>query len=203
MDKKAFIVITGASRGLGRSIAVALARRVAPDSTFLLMSRSLPGLNETKMLVQQHNSQVEVAVHSTDFGKPDVKEYETAINDAFGKKDFESAMIVHNAGSLGNNGNMAADQTDLPELQAYFATNLHSTMILNSVFLKTSADVKIRTVVQISSLAGIMPIESWSLYCTGKAARDMFFKVKGHLVRFHIISVHVQGKQTSDYVQQR
>lgn len=34
-----------------------------------------------------------------------------------------------------------------------------------------------RTVVNISSLCALKPFPSWVLYCTGKAARDMMFRV--------------------------
>ncbi len=34
-----------------------------------------------------------------------------------------------------------------------------------------------RTVVNISSLMALRAQETWSLYCSGKAARDMFFRV--------------------------
>ncbi len=34
-----------------------------------------------------------------------------------------------------------------------------------------------RTVVNISSLMALRAQETWSLYCSGKAARDMFFQV--------------------------
>lgn len=33
------------------------------------------------------------------------------------------------------------------------------------------------TVVNVSSLAAVQPFESWSVYCAGKAARDMYHKV--------------------------
>jgi len=50
---------------------------------------------------------------------------------------------------------------------------------LNSAFM-TSVDklsVKKVTVVNISSGSAITPSPTMSLYCTGKAARHMFFKV--------------------------
>ncbi len=34
-----------------------------------------------------------------------------------------------------------------------------------------------RTVVNVSSLMALRAQETWSLYCSGKAARDMFFQV--------------------------
>lgn len=34
-----------------------------------------------------------------------------------------------------------------------------------------------RTVVNVSSLCAQQPFSSWVLYCTGKAARDMMFRV--------------------------
>lgn len=32
-------------------------------------------------------------------------------------------------------------------------------------------------IINVSSLAAVQPFESWSLYCAGKAARDMYFRV--------------------------
>mmetsp|Transcript_25684 Transcript_25684/g.40034 ORF Transcript_25684/g.40034 Transcript_25684/m.40034 type:complete len:145 (+) Transcript_25684:391-825(+) len=38
-------------------------------------------------------------------------------------------------------------------------------------------DVKKLVVVNITSLAAVAPFENWALYCTGKAAREMFHQV--------------------------
>lgn len=53
-----------------------------------------------------------------------------------------------------------------------------SVVVLNGVFLEAVSqypDVKVE-VVHISSLCGVQPFKTWGLYCSAKAARNMFFK---------------------------
>ena len=58
----------------------------------------------------------------------------------------------------------------------YFRLNIGHVIVLNSIFMQVFAGIR-KTVVNITSLCGIEPIASMGLYCTGKAAREMFFKV--------------------------
>ncbi|XP_020379539.2 sepiapterin reductase [Rhincodon typus] len=59
------------------------------------------------------------------------------------------------------------------------ALNFTSCMCLTAALLKAfpKRENFHRTVVNISSLCAIQPFKSWSLYCSGKAAREMMFKV--------------------------
>ena len=53
-------------------------------------------------------------------------------------------------------------------------------MCLNTEFLKLSRNLASKPkiyVLQTSSLCAVMPIKSWGMYCVGKAARDMYFRV--------------------------
>jgi len=67
------------------------------------------------------------------------------------------------------------------EIQSYFSVNLTSVMALNSAFLSSAKQHLSRegqiVVVNVSSLLALQPQVSLALYCSGKAARDMFFKV--------------------------
>jgi short-subunit dehydrogenase len=48
VDKKTLVVVTGASRGIGRSICSAVGRDVGRESSFLLMARTASALEETR-----------------------------------------------------------------------------------------------------------------------------------------------------------
>ena len=54
-----------------------------------------------------------------------------------------------------------------------------SCILLNSAFVNRFARVPAerKAVVQVSSLIAVESQKTWSLYCAGKAARDMFFRV--------------------------
>lgn len=68
--RRSLLVVTGASQGLGRCIAVELSRKMAAGSVALLMARSEPGLEETKRQVADANSGVQVVCRAVDLAQP-------------------------------------------------------------------------------------------------------------------------------------
>lgn len=71
------------------------------------------------------------------------------------------------------------DLADPDEMNSYWALNLTSMLCLTSSILKAFPDSPglSRTVVNISSLCALQPFKGWTLYCAGKAARNMMFQV--------------------------
>jgi sepiapterin reductase len=172
-NKKTFVLITGASKGIGRTIAVEFSKKVAPGSKFALLARSATGLEETKNLC---DPKVVVETLSTDLGNPDAQILEKFLVSAAGDEDFEVAVVVHNAGTLGDLKKTSKDLKDPEEVDAYFRLNVTSMVVLNSMFLGVFPKGK-RVVINITSLCGIKPFQGFALYCTGKATREMFLKV--------------------------
>ncbi|XP_017592882.1 PREDICTED: sepiapterin reductase, partial [Corvus brachyrhynchos] len=82
-------------------------------------------------------------------------------------------------GSLGDVSKSFLDLTDLEEINTYFSFNISSALCLTSTALRAfgARPGCSRTVVNISSLCAREPFRSWTLYCAGKAARDMLFQV--------------------------
>nr|XP_014126936.1 sepiapterin reductase [Zonotrichia albicollis] len=82
-------------------------------------------------------------------------------------------------GSLGDISKSFLDLTDLEEINSYFSFNISSALCLTSTALRAfgARPGCSRTVVNISSLCALEPFPSWALYCSGKAARDMMFRV--------------------------
>jgi len=180
--QKSFVLVTGASRGLGRAIAIEFSKKVAPGSVFLLVARSANALDETKAEVLKVSTGVEVVTEALDLGQPDASVYlnlikRTATSNGRSVSDFDHAILVHNAGSLGNLSLRVSQFENADEIRDYFTFNLFSLILLNSQFLKVFDNAeKQRSVIQISSLGALQPFKTWGYYCAGKAARDMLMK---------------------------
>jgi sepiapterin reductase len=178
--EKTFCVISGASRGLGRELAIQFSQKFASGSVLLLLSRTLEGLEKTKTDVLQVAPQIKVVVLVADLSDPNTEQFPAYIQEGlrgFDIQDFQQAIIIHNAGSIVHK--YATELKDVAHLQSYFNVNLISTIALNTAFLDVfNRDAKIkRLVINISSLLATVPLKQSSLYCTGKAARQMFFSV--------------------------
>lgn len=67
----------------------------------------------------------------------------------------------------------------MAEVDSYLSVNVSSSLCLTASVLQAfpQRPGQLRTVVNISSLCALQPFRSWVLYCTGKAARDMMFRV--------------------------
>lgn len=83
------------------------------------------------------------------------------------------------AGSLGDVSRYCRDFTDVDEVDSYLSFNVSSALCLTTGVLRAvPRRVGLtRVIVNISSLCAIKPFASWVLYCTGKAAREMMFRV--------------------------
>lgn len=69
--------------------------------------------------------------------------------------------------------------TDFDEVNSYLSLNVSSALALTAGVLQAfpSRLGLRRTVVNISSLFALQALQSWVLYCTAKAAREMMFRV--------------------------
>ncbi|XP_069779146.1 sepiapterin reductase-like [Narcine bancroftii] len=81
--------------------------------------------------------------------------------------------------SLGDVSKYLVDFSQPSEVTGYMELNFTSPLCLTALLLKQfpSRENFQRTVVNISSLCATKPFKSWLLYCAGKAARDMAFRV--------------------------
>ncbi|XP_039579927.1 sepiapterin reductase, partial [Passer montanus] len=102
-----------------------------------------------------------------------------ALRELLQDASFGRLLLVNNAGSLGDISKSFLDLTDLEEINTYFSFNISSALCLTSTALRAfgARPGCSRTVVNISSLCALEPFPSWALYCSGKAARDMMFRV--------------------------
>jgi len=173
---RSFVLITGASRGFGRAIALEIGKVVGAGSTLLLVARSKVDLETTKAIVREARPGLAVEVVCVDLSTADQETFEKAVRDNYGSADHEVAIIIHNAGTLGQDGRKITDLTDISEMSSYYRLNLFHVICLNSVF-KSCFPRSRMVYINISSILALQPLTTWGHYCGGKAARDAVFRV--------------------------
>uniref|UniRef100_T1IHT9 Sepiapterin reductase n=1 Tax=Strigamia maritima TaxID=126957 RepID=T1IHT9_STRMM len=181
---RCFCLISGASRGFGRGLAIKLADKLAPGSVLFLVARNAQDLAEVKTIIDEKKRNLSVVVLSMDLKKPDHEVFKVAINSALKQCDakadeFNTALVVHNVGSLGNINGTTLDVVDINELRSYYDLNLFATILLNSAFFKifTASSTGKQVVINLSSGAAVTPFKTWIYYST-----DTFptFVIVGH-----------------------
>ena len=180
LRRRTVLLVTGASRGLGRELAVKLTARLAPGSVVLLTARSETDLRRTAEQIQlTAPPDIRVVPLACDLASADDRDLERIVGAALETNPaLEAAVIIHNSGSVGDVSRTALQHDSLAETEPYFRLNVSSVVALNGVFLRLVRGRAARiTVINISSLCALQPFKTMSLYCTGKAARDMFFRV--------------------------
>ncbi len=143
-NKKTLVVVTGASRGIGRAAAAALAAEVSGGgSRLVLLGRDADKLKEAEAEVKGANGEASVSSHSVEFADAAgaEKSFREILSEA--KGPFEAAVCVHNAGTLGRQGAKAGDLS-AEEVGEYLAVNLVSVVSLNAAFLKETEGVENR-----------------------------------------------------------
>ena len=135
-------LVTGASQGIGRAIAMALAREGARVA---LMSRRRPGLEETLELIGRSNGAV-VACDVTD-----QQAVASAIDDVvseFGRLD----VVVNNAGQRGRLARV--EELEVEEWERIIAVNLSSVFYVSRAAGPHMISRRSGAVVNIASIAG-------------------------------------------------
>lgn len=61
-NRSTFLVITGASRGIGKNLAIKFSTLVTSDSTLVLLARNLQDLEATKTQIWATNPRLDVQV---------------------------------------------------------------------------------------------------------------------------------------------
>lgn len=174
-----YCVVTGASQGIGRALAVEVSKLFGPKSLMLLLARNEQELAKTASLCE--SDRVTVIINSIDLGKASLDEMNVALNASLKgreQSEFSKVLIFHNVGSLGNLSTETSRMEDVKELQSYYNLNVFNVISLNTQFLKLFQGVEDRIIIiNITSLCAIKPMGGMAYYCSGKAAREMYFRV--------------------------
>ncbi len=159
MGNQPVLLLTGASRGLGRGIALAAAEL---GFDLVLNARSADRLHSVAEAARQHG--VEAVVVPGDIGQPETAQrLVEAAQTHFGRLD----AVVHNAGVLGPLALVA--QADLDAWRTNWSVNFFGAVNLARAALPLLRESQGRLVL-ISSGAAVHPYPTWGAYCTAKAA---------------------------------
>ncbi|XP_026110704.1 sepiapterin reductase a [Carassius auratus] len=175
---KALVIITGASKGFGRALALSIAPRLAAGSALILAARSDDRLQELRADLSRGESGLTVRCVAADLGcQAGVDRVIDEIRDIH--PDIHHLLLFNNAASLGDVSRYCHDFTDVDEVNSYLSLNVSSALCLTAGVLRALPQRTglTRVIVNVSSLCALQPFPSWVLYCSGKAARDMMFRV--------------------------
>lgn len=178
-----FIVVTGATRGLGKAISVCLARSVQTPLHIVITGRSTEALSITKekILSIRGSRETKCDILSADLSDMSTLSASVSTMLSIDKQlRYFRAVLINNAGSLGELKSIGSGEI-LSSMSNTFQFNITSSCYIASTFMKQFLNIKPTlesiVLVNISSLCAIKPFESWGVYCAGKSARDMYFRV--------------------------
>jgi NAD(P)-dependent dehydrogenase (short-subunit alcohol dehydrogenase family) len=154
-------VITGASRGIGRATAVALAEE---GFAVALLARSLAGLDETRELVVERGGKAIAAV--ADVTDPQaVRDASVAVAEQLGER---VALLVNNAGSLRAIGPLWEVNPD--DWWTDIRTSLGGAFVCCREFVPGMIEREEGRIVNLTSYVAVRPTPYQTGYAAGKAA---------------------------------
>jgi 3-oxoacyl-[acyl-carrier protein] reductase len=174
-------IVTGASRGIGRAISIALAKEGA---TVVLAARSIQKLEQTARQVTKEGGKAQIVVTElTD--EESIKNLVRATKEKFGRLD----ILVNNAGVTHS---AKLDQTKTKDWDYCMQVNARAPFILCREALPLLRKAKAGYIINIASVVGVKGYPLQSAYTASKhAIRGMTIslaeELKGSNIRVHLI----------------
>ncbi len=159
-------LVTGASRGLGRALAVAFARHGA---SLVIISRpaSTPGLAETERLVKEAGAKV-LSVTADISQRADVERLAGEALARFGQLD----VLVNNASALGPTPMPYLIDYPIEDFETVLRTNVTGPFMLTRALVGQMLERGRGSIINVSSDAGVVGYPTWGAYGVSKAALD-------------------------------
>ncbi len=181
MSRKQTVLITGATRGIGKAAALRLARR---GHRVLATGRDRALLSSLESLVAREG----LPLHVSELDVTDASRAEAVVRNAvddFGRLD----ALVNNAG-YGLSGVM--EELTLEEVRQVFETNLFAVLRLSQLVLPHMRQQRSGTIVNVGSVAGQIAVPGEGAYSASKFAlhsmtRAMRMETAQHGVRVVLI----------------
>jgi len=161
-------LVTGASRGLGRALASALAARGAE---VVLVARTPEPLREAVAAIHTAGGRAHALV--ADVGATDPSSLAARAAELVGHVD----LLVHNASTLGPVPMPALAELDDASLRRVFEVNVLGPQRLTRALLGGMRRRGRGTILTLSSDAAVEPYPTWGAYGASKAALDHLTKV--------------------------
>ncbi|KAJ2807624.1 hypothetical protein H4R20_001213 [Coemansia guatemalensis] len=168
-------IVTGASRGLGREISMALLRS---QVSVIGVGRSADCLNELMTTVASQSKDNGGAQFIPCVADVTTAQGVSAIEQSLKNSGLGLVALVNNAGTLGPVAPIASASAG--GWREHFDVNLFAVVELTSRVLPELRASKPGRVINISSGASIHPYHGWGAYCASKAAVNMLTQSMAH-----------------------
>ena len=177
MDPQTYVV-TGASKGLGRALALALASDGHPVFALARTSTELDGIGDLLASLAPGSRSIEC-----DLSDPTSIATATCL---ISEQTTFVAGLVHNAGAIAPVKPM--DKVDASDWARSIQVNLVGVQDLTQRIYSLLGGEQQSRITVISSGASMRPIGSWSAYCVSKAGLDMWSRCMAEEGRANNIS---------------
>lgn len=169
-------LVTGASSGLGEEFALQLAPRVRQ---LVLVARREQLLHELAETIRAHFPLIDVRVIAANLTVPEERE---RLVQNLAAQGVEPDLLVNNAG-LGDYGEFAS--AEWPKLEAMLRLNVEALTHLTHSLVPSMIRRGGGAVINVSSLASLLPIPDFAVYAATKAYVTSFsealrIELKGH-----------------------
>ena len=173
-------LVTGASRGLGRAFALALAEAGAD---LVLAARSVDDLQRTAEAAAKHGVRAEV--FRTDLREArDIEALVEGAIRAFGRID----VLVNNAGISG--AEKPVLDLERREWEDALAVNLLGPALLARAVARGMVERRQGRIINVASIAGLAPVSRLGPYCVSKAALIQLTRVMALELARHNVQVN-------------
>ena len=160
-------IVTGAGSGIGRAIAVALARE---GGKVALLGRRKDTLEETASEIRATSPSAEVIPIVCDITKsPDTKEAVALVERSFGKLN----ILLNNAGALSVSTIESISEEDWDSL---ITTNLKGPFLMSRAALPAMRRAGGGSIVNIGSVLGLVAVKDRAAYCASKGGVTLLTK---------------------------
>lgn len=184
MGEKKYIVVTGASSGIGYETAKAFANR---GKNLIVCARRSDRLEHLKEEIQREHPEADIIVKEVD-----LSEEESVIAFYHSLSGYEIEAFVNNAG-LGNNGDITVP--DLEHNIRMIHVNVNALALLSMLYVADYKDTEGAQLINVASSAGYVMFPGCSLYGATKffassftEGIDMEMKAKGHKLRAKVLA---------------
>lgn len=183
MTERRVTVVTGASQGIGRELAVAFG---AERDAVVLAARNIEGLEETAEAVTSAGGEAFVApTDVTDLAS--IERLADSVLDRYGRVD----VLVNNSGIGGPSGVLWELEPD--DWKDTFAVNVYGVFLVSRALLPSMVERRSGAVIIIGSISGKRPLYGRTAYTSSKLAlvgmtRTLALEAGPHGVRVNLIS---------------
>lgn len=154
------VLVTGASAGLGEEFVLQLAPRA---DTIVLVARREDRLNELAAKVLARFPNVAVEVIPADLVNPDGC---SQVVDTLSAKGLVPDLLINNAG-LGDYGEFATSEWS--RVEAMLRVNMEALTRLSHAVIPAMIRQRAGAIINVSSLASVLPIPDFAVYAATKA----------------------------------